>query len=220
MDNLDTELTDSVILPVDDKPCSDLVDGNPAQLNEVVNTADDTDIKDTSTYVNDHSCIVTGQVENKSDVNVEDVLVNSVESVNKETVDAGAEQVHSKALDKEEINVPNDVDLPEEVVIFAKACFGNCPFDHLSQDDMESLTRFITSKDHLKKNIAKIQFDRVYFEGRNERGTYEHLVNVRMSVLRRNLWQGARAYIWKHLGSDVWERGNGTTIELSRIHQK
>ena len=45
--------------------------------------------------------IVTGQVENKSDVNVEDVLVNSVESVNKETVDAGAKQVHSKALDKE-----------------------------------------------------------------------------------------------------------------------
>ena len=110
--------------------------------------------------------------------------------------------------------------MPEIVFIHAKACFRLCPNDRLFQDDLESLTRFIKSKDHLNRNIANIQFESVVYNGADGCGTFEHSVQVKIAVLRRNLWQGARAYIFKHLGSDVWERGNGTTIVLARIHEK
>ena len=86
--------------------------------------------------------------------------------------------------------------------------------------EMEILKRFVNSKDHLSRNIASIEFESVAYDGTDGCGTFEHSVQVKIAVLRRNLWQGARAYIFKHLGSDVWERGNGTTIAFSRIHEK
>ena len=104
--------------------------------------------------------------------------------------------------------VSSSEQLPEIVVIHAKACFERCPNDILFQDDLDSVTRFVTSKDHLKRNITSVEFDRVTFDGVDEGGTFEHSVQLRIAVLQRNLWQGARAYIWKHLGADIWERSN------------
>ena len=35
-----------------------------------------------------------------------------------------------------------------------------------------------------------------------------------------HLWEGARSYIWQHLGGDnTWTRGDGTKITLVKIHQ-
>ena len=88
------------------------------------------------------------------------------------------------------------------------------------QDEIDSLGRFLTSKDHLKRNIANIHIERVFNNGGNDVGSYEHSVQVKLEVWRCNLWEGARSYIWKRLGSDIWERGNGMKISSSRIHQK
>ena len=110
--------------------------------------------------------------------------------------------------------------LPKLVDVYATATFSQCPNSQLTQEYLDSLYRFITSKDHLKKNIANIYYDRIYDLGANHAGTFEHSVQFRMAVKSQNLWEGCRSYIWKHLGSDVWERGNGTKIKLSRIHQK
>ena len=110
--------------------------------------------------------------------------------------------------------------MPEEVDIYATATFSQCPNVQLTQDDLVSLHHFITSEEYLKKNVARIHYDRVYTLGENHTGSYEHSVQPRIVVKRLNLWEGARSYIWKHLGSDIWERSNGTLIKLSRIHQK
>ena len=64
--------------------------------------------------------------------------------------------------------------MPEKVIIHAKACFRLCPNDRLFQDDLESLTKFINSKDHLNRNIANIQFECVVYDGADGCGTFEH----------------------------------------------
>ena len=104
--------------------------------------------------------------------------------------------------------------------VHATAVFKNCPNAQLTQDDIESLGRFITCTDHLKKNVATVHHDLVFSDGVDMNGTFQHSVQVRIVVRTENLWQGARSYLWKHLGNDEWERSNGTTITLIRIHQK
>ena len=121
----------------------------------------------------------------------------------------------AKLIEKEAVD-----DLPEIVVVHATAVFRNCPNVSIAQDDLDSVARFITSKDHLVKNIDSIQYDRISNHGMDNNGTYEHSVQVRVAVRRKNLWEGARSYLWKHLAHDLWERSNGTTITLTRIHVK
>ena len=108
---------------------------------------------------------------------------------------------------------------PDIVDVYALASFKNSPHASLTQDDLNSLGRFITSKDHLQRNIARVHYDTISSNGMISNGTYSY-IQVKILVLRKHLWEGARSCIWKHLGSDIWERGNGTKISLSRIHQK
>ena len=98
------------------------------------------------------------------------------------------------------------------------AVSGNSPNDTFMQDEIESLYRFITSKDHLQRNIKNIKMN--YLSTKYIRNSFEHLVEVKLFVNTDQLWESPRNYIWKHLGNDsVWTRGNGTEIRLTRIHQ-
>ena len=141
----------------------------------------------------------------------------------KDVADARKDDVIVCALPRKEVanEINEDVKtLPDIVEVYALASFRNSPNASLMRDDIESMGRFVTSKDHLKRNIAKVEYDVITSDGINSNGTYDYTVKVKILVFRRNLWEGARSYIWKHLGSDIWERGNGTIISLSRIHQK
>ena len=74
------------------------------------------------------------------------------------------------------------------------------------------MIRFLTSKEHLSRNIARIE---------NNHFKFKHKVEVMLHVKTESLWKGTRSYIWRHLGSDnTWKRGNGTTTNLVRIHDK
>ena len=97
-------------------------------------------------------------------------------------------------------------------MVHATAVFRNCPNVSIAQDDLDSVARFITSKDHLVKNIDSIQYDRISNHGMDNNGTYEHSVQVRIAVRRKNLWEGARSYLWKHLAHDLWERSTQVYI--------
>ena len=68
------------------------------------------------------------------------------------------------------------------VIINAKTCFMLCPNDRSFQDNLESLTRFVDSKDHLNRNIANIQFESVAFYGADGCGTFEHSASQNCSV--------------------------------------
>ena len=54
------------------------------------------------------------------------------------------------------------------------------------QDDITSL-EFLSSEDHLIKNIRKWEFEVV--------SKWE--VNIKLYVKQANLWEGARSYVWK-----------------------
>ena len=86
-------------------------------------------------------------------------------------------------------------------------------------EEYESLGRYITNKDHLARNSEKIAVDK--FSTRKVSGNFSHVAQIRIHVKTAQLWESPRSYLWKHLGGDnVWKRGNGTKIQLERIHQK
>ena len=59
--------------------------------------------------------------------------------------------------------------------MYALAIFEHCPYENLTQDDMNSLGRFITTKDHLQRANAV--------------GNFDHAVQVKIAALRCNLWE-------------------------------
>ena len=96
-------------------------------------------------------------------------------------------------------------------VVHAVATFKNSPNDALSDDDINSLQNYIYSEEHLKRNIMKIEFEKL--------SRWE--VSTKLFVLTNNLWEGPRAYLWKHLGGqNLWDRSNGTKIKLEKMHVK
>ena len=80
--------------------------------------------------------------------------------------------------------------MPEIVNVYATATFSQCPYLQLSQEDLDSLYMFITSKDHLKNNIASIHYDKIYSLWSSNAGTFDHAVQFRIGVRRQNLWEG------------------------------
>ena len=68
--------------------------------------------------------------------------------------------------------------LPELVDVYATAAFSRCPNSQLNQDYLDSVCRFVTSKDHL--NIASIHHDRIFTFGANNTGTFEHSVQFKL----------------------------------------
>ena len=109
---------------------------------------------------------------------------------------------------------------PEFVQIHATAIFENSPFNVLTQDEYESLGRFVTSLNHLEKNIGKVIIDHYSTSIGDGGGNFVHTAQVRILVRVTNLWETPRSYLWRHLGQNTWERGNGTRILLTKIHQK
>ena len=110
---------------------------------------------------------------------------------------------------------------PAEVItIYATAVVEDSPNATLANDELESIYRFIASKDHLVKNISAAQACHVSSrEFRNSK--FKHTLDVKIFVKTANLWEGARNFIWLHLGSgNIWSRGNGLKITLVKIHQK
>ena len=103
--------------------------------------------------------------------------------------------------------------------IRATAVIENSPYALFSNEEWESLKRFITSKEHLQKNVENITFCSTK-SSEMCGGVCKHFVNIELAVKTKNLWETPRSYIWRNIGQDSWNRGNGSIITLTRIHQK
>ena len=128
---------------------------------------------------------------------------------------------------EEAVTQPNDstvinsnvVEKPPVATVHATAFIENSPNVNFCQDELDSVIRFITNKEHLVKNVANI----TYCESstrKQENGLFSHMVRLELLVKTESLWESPRSYLWKHVGQDQWERGNGSVITLKRIHQK
>ena len=105
----------------------------------------------------------------------------------------------------------------EFVTIEATAVIEDSQNVTIENDELESIYRYIASKEHLIKNIADAQANHLSSrEFRNFK--YKHTVGVKIIVKTANLLEGPRSYIWRHLGGDnTWTLGNGTLVKKHQV---
>ena len=91
----------------------------------------------------------------------------------------------------------------KEVKVLAIANFENCPDPSLSEDYFISLQKFISSENHLARNISNIKAD--YMSSRILQSQLcFHTASVEISVMSENLWELADVYIQRHLAKSDW----------------
>ena len=136
------------------------------------------------------------------------------------TKTVGDQTFHETTEDEEEPTKPVETQMPSVVTIFATAILEDSPNETLDNEELESLYRFVNSKDHLVKNIENIEFN--YLSSRQFRSNkFKHTIQVLIKVKTASLWEGPRSYIWCHLGNDnTWVCGNGSRFNHVKIHQK
>ena len=108
--------------------------------------------------------------------------------------------------------------VPPVVKIYATAVIDNSPNEAITNDDINSVSKILTNRDHLAQNIVNIEY--TYVSTREFREKFKHSVGLVISVQTCNLWEGARSYIYKHTGRDTWTLRNGSVVDIVRIHQK
>lgn len=168
---------------------------------QVVPTPDDATIQDPTQQANSAEEVVAPATEQPVEM-VEDIT---------SPVAAAAAVVH----------VEPSVTEPEVVPVFALAVLENCPDEVLTEEYGNSLRRFLSSEDHLARNIAESNFKHESTRSfRN--GHFTHTVSMVIYVKTSGLWESPATYIRKHLAfpNNEWDRSNGTVVKLSRIHQK
>ena len=126
-----------------------------------------------------------------------------VKEVTETSNEVSTEKVEESCV-KDDITTNNDVE-EDTTVVHAVATIESSPFTDLTEDDIKSLKNFIVSEQHLERNILKTEFERL--------SKWE--IAVKIYVDNSRLWEGARPYIWKHLGgSNFWTGSNGTVIKI------
>ena len=108
--------------------------------------------------------------------------------------------------------------VPPVVKIHATAVIDNSPNEAITNDDINSVSKILTNRDHLAQNIVNIEYTNV--STREFREKFKHSVGIVISVKTCNLWEGARSYIYRHTGRDTWTLRNGSVVNIARIHQK
>ena len=115
--------------------------------------------------------------------------------------------------------VSTDVEGSSIVNVHATAVIESSPFTQFSQEEWGSLLRCLACKDHLTRNIEDVKLCSSSTQ-KCASNTFKHEVKILILVRKESLWESPRSYIWRHLGQDCWTRGNGSTISLTKIHQK
>ena len=106
------------------------------------------------------------------------------------------------------------------VMVYATASLKNAPFSRVEDDILSSISEIVNCKDHLRRNIRKIDFTNIRNRPMRGSSRFMHEVDIVLHVNKCNLWESARSYLWKNLGSSSWTLHDGTEIALLRIHQK
>jgi hypothetical protein len=72
---------------------------------------------------------------------------------------------------------------------------------------------------HLKRNIETFTFGNISNWDLGN-GRHKHQIQVILQVKIAQLWESARSYLWRHLGTSTWTLKDGTEASLIRIHQR
>ena len=108
---------------------------------------------------------------------------------------------------------------PAVVVVFATAVIDDSPEKIMSQSEFNNLEKLIFRENHLKANIVKFEHGE-NFTREMRKNCFKHTIELRIHVSTKNLWEGARSYVWKHFGQNEWSKRNGSSVVFNRIHVK
>ena len=191
---------------------------NAEIFNAVADAVLHTDIEVVEETIIEEDCIQDKPVENLETTEVAKLVTGEVNVSKESNCDSSGKVTGADNADLC-VKASGDSDAPQLATVYSTAVIENSPYPRFSNDEWESIGRFATNKDHLKKNIININHCRSFTRNTGI-DLYEHTVEILILVNIGALWQSPRAYLWKHIGQDVWERGIGSKIRLTKIHQK
>ena len=93
--------------------------------------------------------------------------------------------------------VKSDVELVHATVIIE-----NSPYPTFVNDELQSMIRFLTQKDHLKRNIMHIEYNHQSTREFRNNG-FKHVVGLKVMVKTADLWETPRRYLWRNVGQDT-----------------
>ena len=138
------------------------------------------------------------------DDNMENVIVEHKKNENHESESEATNKVR---------------EYPAVVVVFATAVIDDSPEKNMSQSEFNNLEKLIFRENHLKANIVKFEHGE-NFTREMRKNCFKHTIELRIHVSTKNLWEGARSYVWKHFGQNEWSKRNGSSVVFNRIHVK
>ena len=214
-----------------DKGVIDTLDENEIEAEVCVSEVNDT--AEVLAKANNHECNLN-EVEAEvcvSEVNnTEEVMVsNNERNLNEVDIKCAAEEVVPNGL--KNVSCDNENELPNaasknsskentimQVYAIAEMTCSREPT--VTQDEIKSLVGILKGKEHLRRNVGRIARYDYCKTNKDEYGTFTHTMPLVLDVDVSHLWENPRSYIYHHLGRDSWKLSNGTTVKLSRIHQK
>ena len=167
-------------------------------------------------------------------VNMDDVI--SIEKVVSDVVTDKSVVVDSKRFDETEVDAlsqdhdkctSNMVENRAEnasshtVLVHATAALKNCPNATVDSATMDAVLGIINSSDHVRRYLEAISIgnirNRPMWRGSSK---FMHEVEISLQVIKSSLWEPARSFIWKNIGTSLWTLHDGTQLTFTRIHQK
>ena len=144
-------------------------------------------------------------------------MEEDIESIEMEINDVARDPVEEKPTNEQ---VKNTVaEHPASVVVFATAVIENSQEKSLSVPEMKNLKNLIFREKHLQDNILKLECGQ-NFAREIRKNNFKHTIELRLYVSTRNLWEGARSYVWRHFGQNEWRKPNGSSVVFNKIHVK
>ena len=104
--------------------------------------------------------------------------------------------------------------------IHATASLQNSPHTKVDDGTLDSILGIVNNKDHLRRNIHDVTIGNIRNRQMYRSTNFEHEVELSVLVKKNNLWESARSYVWKNLGTSTWTLHDGTQVSFKRIHQK
>ena len=133
--------------------------------------------------------------------------------------DECVEEKDDLVVEKNEIKTETAT-VKEEIHVNATVTIENSVNEVFSKGDFKSIENIVFAAKHLRENIVNLEAAGEMSSRQSRNGRFKLMLNLKLLVKTRNLWENPRSYIFKHLGQRKWAKEDGTRMNISRIHVK
>ena len=106
-----------------------------------------------------------------------------------------------------------------EIIVYAQVNYNLCPESSLMDDNIKAIDKIIFRNNHMKNYVKSIEHGKI-FNRRNKSNSFDHMLEIKLTVYTTRLWESARSFIWKQIGQDQWTLSDGSLVTFNRIHVK